>query len=222
MVNHRMVKRGESIALSSLALLSSVEPATIGHFRHDGFMDPDIRALMPDVRICGTALTVQVPGAEGTVLPFALTQARKGDVLVVDRFGDRRHACLGGLVAYAAMKVGIAAIIIDGPATDIGELREHGVPVWARGLSACTGKAMGLSGTVGAPVSCGGVTVRTGDAILADENGILVLDPMEIDDVATRAAAVPAMEAQMRARIEAGLSLYDILQESAKPATGRS
>ena len=49
-----------------------------------------------------------------------------------------------------------------------------------------------------------------------------VLDPMEIDDVATRAAAVPAMEAQMRARIEAGLSLYDILQESAKPATGRS
>jgi regulator of RNase E activity RraA len=178
-------------------------------------MDPAICAMMPGVRVAGTALTVQVPGAEGSVLPFALAHARKGDVLVVDRCGDRQHACLGGLVAYAAMKIGIAAIIIDGFATDIDELREHGVPVWARGLSANTGKPMGLSGTVGTPVSCGGVTVRTGDAILADQNGILVLDPDDIEEVAGRAAAMPAMEARMRARIDAGASLYDILQEMA-------
>ncbi len=215
MVSHSLIPLVDQIPASKIDLLLRAEPATIGHFRHSGFMDPAIRAMMPGKRIAGTALTIRVPGAEGSVLPFALAHARCGDVLVVERCGDMRHACLGGLVAYAASKLGIAAIIIDGLVTDIHELREHEVPVWARGLSPITCKPMGIAGTVGEPVSCGGVPVRCGDAILADDNGILVLDPAEIEDVSNLAVAMQSAEADLRTRLDGGASLHSLLEGAA-------
>src|SRR5256714_15444951 len=81
--------------------LLHAEPATIGHFRNWGFMDPAIRAQQPDVRIAGPAVTVRAPGVDGTIVGYALGQVRPGDVLVIDRCGDHRHAAFGGLVAYA-------------------------------------------------------------------------------------------------------------------------
>lgn len=215
MVSHRVFPFAAQIPASRLDLLVMAEPGTVGHFRHAGFMDPAIRAVVPGGRIAGTALTVQVPGAEGSVLPFALKHARPGDVLVIDRCGDTRHACYGGLVAYAASKVGVAAVIVDGMVTDIDELRAYGVPVWARGLSPITGKPMGISGTIGSPIACGGVAVRCGDAILADENGILVLDPTEIEEVSSRAVGMQSIEASIKSRLNEGGSLHDLLQGSA-------
>src|SRR5919201_259983 len=79
--------------------LVRAEPATIGHFRNWGFMDPAIRAMQPDVRIAGPAVTVRAPGVDGTIVGYALGQVRPGDVLVIDRCGDHRHAAFGGLIA---------------------------------------------------------------------------------------------------------------------------
>src|SRR5205814_1702091 len=140
--------------------LLHAEPATIGHFRNWGFMDPAIRAMQPDVRIAGPAVTVRAPGIDGTIVGYALGQVRHGDVLVIDRCGDHRHAAFGGLVAYACKVAGLAGVIIDGMATDIGEVRKYGVPLWCRGLSAVTTKRIGLAGEFCVPVSCGGVDVR--------------------------------------------------------------
>src|ERR687884_1152844 len=81
--------------------LLHAEPATIGHFRNWGFMDPAIRAMQPDVRIVGPAVTVRAPGIDGTIVGYALGQVRPGDLLGIDRGGDHRHAAFGGLVAYA-------------------------------------------------------------------------------------------------------------------------
>ena len=75
-----------------LALLRRAEPATIGHFLHTGFMDPGITGLFPGIRIAGAAVTVRAPGADGTMVQYAMGLARPGDVLVVDRCGDTRHA----------------------------------------------------------------------------------------------------------------------------------
>lgn len=215
MVSHRVVPLAAQVPTGKLDLLAKAEPGTIGHFRHAGFMDPAIRAVVPGGRVAGTAVTVRVPGAEGSVLPLALKYVRPGDILVVDRCGDARHACYGGLVGYAASKVGVAAVIVDGMVTDIDELRAYGVPVWARGLSAITGKPMGIGGTIGEPVACGGVTVRCGDAILADENGIFVVDPAEIEDVSFRAVAMQLAEEKTRVRLDDGLPLHDLLQRLA-------
>lgn len=194
-----------------LDLLRGAEPATIGHFMHTGFMAPEIRALFPDIRIAGTAITVSAAGADGVMVHHAVGEARPGDVLVIDRCGDLRHACVGGAVAYAARKAGIAGIVVDGFVTDIAELRSYGVPVWARGLSAVTTKILGLGGSFCLPVACGGVCVRPGDAIFADENGVLVLAPHDIAWSAKRAIEMQREEKSTLARIDRGERYADII-----------
>ena len=193
-----------------VAKLVKAEPATVGHFRNSGFMDPAIRAMQPDVRIAGPAVTVRAPGMDGTIVGYALGQVRRGDVLVIDRAGDHRHAAFGGLVAYACKVAGLAGVIIDGVATDIGEVRKYGVPLWCRGLSAVTTKRIGLAGDFCVPVSCGGVAVHPGDVIIADECGIVVLDRAEAEAAAERAISMQDAETKSRARLDAGEKLPDI------------
>ena len=190
--------------------LVKAEPATIGHFRNSGFMDPAIRAMQPDVRIAGPAVTVRAPGMDGTIVGYALGQLRRGDVLVIDRAGDHRHAAFGGLVAYACKVAGLAGVIIDGVATDIGEVRKYNVPLWCRGLSAVTTKRIGLAGEFCVPVSCGGVAVNPGDVIIADECGVVVLDRAEAEAAADRAIGMQDAEAASRKRLDSGEKLPDI------------
>jgi 4-hydroxy-4-methyl-2-oxoglutarate aldolase len=131
-------------------------------------------------------------------------------VLVIDRAGDMRHAACGGGVAFAARAAGCVGIIIDGMATDIDELREYGLPVWARGLSTVTGKRLFLDGGFATSISCGGVAVTPGDAILADENGVLVMPPSDIAAAAERAIAMQDAEKLSLARVARGERLPDI------------
>jgi regulator of RNase E activity RraA len=193
-----------------LELLVKAEPATIGHVLHIGFMDSGMRGILPDVRIAGTAVTVRCPGPDCTMIHYALGQIRPGDVLVIDRCGDHKHAATGGAVAYAARKAGVKGIILDGVVSDLGELRQFGVPVWARGASVVTAKHLDLGGEFCTPVSCGGVSVRPGDAILADENGVLVLDPAAIESRATEAIRMQQDEKLLFARLDSGEKLPDI------------
>jgi 4-hydroxy-4-methyl-2-oxoglutarate aldolase len=186
------------------------EPATIGHFRNWGFIDPGIRAMQSDVRIAGPAVTVRAPGMDGTIVGYALGQVRPGDVLVIDRCGDHRHAAFGGLVAYACKVAGLAGVIIDGVATDIGEVRQYKVPLWCRGLSAVTTKRIGLAGEFCVPVSCGGVAVNPGDVIIADECGIVVMERGQAEAAAERAIGMQEAEVASRKRLDAGEKLPDI------------
>ena len=193
-----------------IAKLVKAEPATIGHFRNWGFMDPGIRAMQSDVRIAGPAVTVRAPGMDGTIVGYALGQVRPGDVLVIDRCGDHRHAAFGGLVAYACKVAGLAGVIIDGVATDIGEVRQYKVPLWCRGLSAVTTKRIGLAGEFCVPVSCGGVAVNPGDVIIADECGIVVMERGQAEAAADRAIGMQEAEVASRKRLDAGEKLPDI------------
>ena len=190
--------------------LKKAEPATIGHFRNWGFMDPGVRAMQSDVRIAGPAVTVRAPGMDGTIVGYALGQVRRGDVLVIDRCGDHRHAAFGGLVAYACKVAGLAGVIIDGVATDIGEVRQYKVPLWCRGLSAVTTKRIGLAGEFCVPVSCGGVAVNPGDVIIADECGIVVMARADAEAAADRAIGMQDAEVASRKRLDAGEKLPDI------------
>jgi 4-hydroxy-4-methyl-2-oxoglutarate aldolase len=155
-------------------------------------------------------VTCRFSGIDGTIMHYALGQLRPGDILVVDRGGDRRHAACGGGVCFAARAAGALGIIIDGMATDIGEIREYGLPVWARGLSALTSKRQFLLGEFCVPISCGGVTVRPGDAILADENGVLVIEASEIRPAAERAIQMQEAEKVNLARVAKGEKLPDL------------
>ena len=201
----------KSIDPDLLALLVQAEPAVIGHFRYTGFVSPAIKAHFQDRRVAGTAVTVCAPGMDGAMVHYAVGQARPGDFLVIDRCGDESIAALGGAVAYAARAAGVVGIIVDGLVTDLGELRQYGVPVWSRGTSAVTVKTLGLGGEFCGHVSCGGVGVVPGDAILADENGILVLPAADIQASATRALQMMRDEKKTLARIDAGEKYPDIM-----------
>ncbi len=213
--------RPAPIAPDLLAHLRRAEPATIGHFRHTGFMDPGVRALFAPLRIAGTAVTVLAPGPDAVMVHYAIKQALPGDILVIDRCGDHKHACMGGAIAYAARHAGVAGIVVDGMVTDIQELRAYGVPVWARGLSPITVKLLGIGGGFGVPVSCGGVAVCPGDVIFADENGVLVLPPGEVRAAADRAIAMQVAETTTLRRIDAGEAYADIVGSTAIIEAGR-
>ncbi|MGV2067888.1 RraA family protein [Agrobacterium sp. 22-226-1] len=187
----------------ALELLRSVETATIGHFRSDGFMDPAMQCVIDGVRIAGRALTVSLPGDDGTALPHALSRAMPGDILVIARLSDDRHACWGAVMTAAALARGVTAVILDGYVTDIGSIRSAGLPVWCRGRSPITTK-LGGRGNVEGPVVCGGVRVQNGDIVLADENGVCILPPEEALATARQALAIQEKEPGIVARIEKG------------------
>ncbi len=207
------------LAPAMLGRLAEVETATVGHFRHCGFMDPDLRAVLPDRRVAGTAVTLRIPGPDSALLHHALGLVRPGDFLVIDRAGDARHACWGGVVTYAAKKAGVVGAAIDGMATDLAEVRRRDMPLWCRGPSPITTKLLALGGALNVPVSCGGVVVEPGDAVLADESGVLVLKPAEVDTVAERALGMQQRELQILERIDAGEPLGTISGATARIET---
>ena len=196
--------------------LRQVETATVGHFLHSGFMDPDLRAVLPGRRVAGTAVTLRLPHTDSTLLHHATRLFRPGDFVVIDRVGDRRHACWGGVITFLAAKIGIAGAVVDGRVTDVLDFGKRNVAMWARGPSPITTKILGLEGQMNVPVSCGGVTVHPGDAILADENGVLVLAPPDIAAVAERAIEMQARELVLLDRLTAGEELPDISGATAK------
>ena len=199
------------IPAADLEYLALAEPANIGHFRARGFMDGGIRSHAQDIRVAGTAVTVQMPGMDGGIMHYAMGCVRKGDILVIDRCGESVTAAFGGAMAYAAAQAGVAALIVDGKVTDLGELRQHGVPVWSRGPSVVTTRVLEQDGEFCGTISCGGVTVRPGDAILADENGILVLPRDEIRAEAAKAIALQEQEKTTLARLRAGERFPDVV-----------
>lgn len=203
-----------------LALLEQAETATIGHWRHWGFVHREVRAMLRGRRVAGTAVTVQIPGPDSTLLHHALGLLRPGDVLVVDRLGDTRHACWGGGVTVAAKAAGAKAGVVDGPCTDLEEIEASGFPLWARGLAPVTTRLYDLGGRMNVPVSVGGAVVMPGDAVLCDESGVLVLPPAEAEAEARAAIARQERGLATQARCAAGEKLGEISGASAKVLAG--
>lgn len=194
-----------------LRALSQIETSTLGHWRLWGMCDPALRPLAPGMRACGTIVTLALPGPDGALLHEALSHLRAGDVLVIDRLGDTRHAALGGVVAAAAQARGIAGIVLDGPVADLAEILATGLPVWARGVSARTTRRLGLGGRFNAAVSVGGVVARPGDLALCDDDGVVFLSPEEAAADIDLAAAAVRRETLIREGLAKGIMLEELL-----------
>ncbi len=111
----------EQIGADIIELLEKVEVATIGHVLHSGFVDPEIRAVLPGKRVAGTAVTLRIPNADSTMLHYLSQFVRPGDIVLIDRCGDTRHACWGGVITNTMKMAGVKAGVVDGPATDFSE-----------------------------------------------------------------------------------------------------
>jgi len=203
-------ERGPEPDNDLMEMLKAVEPATVGHFKHHGFMSPSIRPVVRGTKIVGPAVTVKTPGADSTVVHKVMEIVQPGDVIVVDRCGDTIHACWGGGVTLAAQLKKVAGGIVDGCATDIDEIEELGFPLYSNGISAITTKLLGFGGEINTIVQCGGVTVHPGDLIVADANGILVLRPAEAKEVAERALFMQEQEKTFLQELKKGSSLSEL------------
>lgn len=193
---------------SLVSRLERVSFPTIGHFLESGFVDPQICTMTPGHTFVGRAITARIPSPDGLLLHRVVTQVEPGDVVVIDTGSDRTHAVVGAVIATAAKVAGAAGIVVDGVVTDIVELREMGIPVFARGTSVLTAKQLGIDdGGINVAVACGGVTVHPGDAVMADENGVLILDPQTAADVLDKAVASDEAEPQLIRQLHAGRSL---------------
>lgn len=193
-----------------LARMARVETATIGHFLHFGFLDRAIAAVLPEMRVAGTAVTVRLPHADSTILHYLTKIVRPGDFVLIDRCGDDRHACWGGVVTHAMKNAGVAGAAIDGPATDFSEIRKVQMPMWCRGPSPITTKILGLDGAINVPVTVGGQTVMPGDGIIADESGVVVLEPKHVAWATDKALGMQEAEVGLLKRLAAGEFLPDI------------
>ena len=193
-----------------VSLLEKVETATVGHVLHSGFVDRRISAVLPNKRIAGTAVTIRIPHADSALLHWLTAEVRPGDIVLVDRCGDDRHACWGGVITHSMKLAGVRAGVIDGPATDLSEIAKVDLPMWCRGPSSITTKLLGVEGAVNVPIHVGGQVVHPGDAILCDESGVIVLHPGEARAVAEKAIAMQEAEIVLLDRLRNGEKLPDI------------
>jgi regulator of RNase E activity RraA len=159
----------------------------------DQVMDAGIRPLWVSPRVAGPAFTVRCPPGDNLMLHAAIHRADRGSVIVVQA-GDVDYAVAGGNVCAVAQSRGIAALIVDGVVRDLGEIRQMGFPVFARGVMPIPG-AKDVTTPLNEPVVCGGVTVAGGDIIVADEEGIVAVPAARGAEVLSEAAARLAREA---------------------------
>lgn len=196
--------------------LGRVSFPTLGHFLEDGFCSSEIRAIVPGARMVGIASTARIPDADAVAVNHALLRLQPGEVLVLDMDGDRKHAPVGAVTSATARSRGAAGILVDGPVTDVVELNEANdggaLPVFASGTTCLTTKRHASArAEFGVPVTVGGVTVRPGDIVLGDDNGVVVLAPEVAAAVVPQAIESDAAEPAILRRIAAGEPLEGIL-----------
>jgi RraA family protein len=137
-------------------------------------MDGGIKNVVNDHSVLGPALTVKLYPGDNLMLHKALDVCHPGDVLVVDTSLNTTTAVIGDLVSAKAKHRGVAGVIVDGLVRDVAQVREVGLPIYARGTTP-QGPLHRGPGELGYPVSCGGIVVNPGDIIVADSSGIVVV-----------------------------------------------
>jgi len=170
-------------------------------------VDPGIRAIVPDVRMAGPALTVV---AQDDHLPVfsALDEAEPGDVLVVVNGGGRR-AVVGELFATEAKRRGLAGIVVDGLCRDVAGLRRLGLPFFARGTMPASGSTVSRA-ALRQRVRCGGVDVGPGDVVFGDDDGLVIAPPDRLAAALEGGEAIARAERAMLAAMAEGRPLHDL------------
>lgn len=188
--------------------LHGISFPTLGHYLEVGFCEPGLTRQCGSGRVVGTAITVRTTAQDSTMLHHAVSQLRERDVLVIDTGGDLRHAPVGLVIATAASIRRASGVIVDGLVTDIDEISPLGIPLYSKGRSVLTTKLLGQSeGGLNVPVSCGGVTVRPGDIVLADSNGVAFFDSAVLEALLSEIEEDDAAEPHLIARLHAGAIL---------------
>jgi 4-hydroxy-4-methyl-2-oxoglutarate aldolase len=168
-----------------------------------GAMHGRIAALRPSMKLCGSAFTVEVRPGDNLMIHAALSLAKPGDVLVIDGKADQTCALMGAIMMTAAKQIGLAGVVMDAAVRDSLELEELGLPVFSVGTNP-NGPTKNLGGRIGHAISCGGVVVQPGDCVLADADGVVVIERAQLESLLPLAAHKVQAEAKRIAQIKTG------------------
>jgi 4-hydroxy-4-methyl-2-oxoglutarate aldolase len=174
-----------------------------------GLLAPYMRPIYAGAAIAGSAVTALVAPGDNWMLHVAMEQCKAGDVLVVGVMCDNTDGMIGDLISSALKARGVLGVIIDAGARDVRTLTEMGFPIWSRAISA-RGTVKATLGNVNLPVVCAGALVNPGDAVIADDDGVVVVPRLEITRIAELARLRTEKEDRSRLRLEAGELTLDV------------
>jgi regulator of RNase E activity RraA len=173
--------------------------------------------MVTGTRCAGRAVTVLQVSSERDDYTSAdfkvghmIEAAQPGEIVVVDN-GGRAVSTWGGLATFAAKVKGLGGLVVDGGVRDREEMIEHGFPVFARHMTPLTGRSRIKVVSIGEPVTCGGVRVRSGDIIVADGSGVVCIPAERAEEVASLAERYAADDKLAEAELAKGLTFRDAM-----------
>ena len=212
----RNIKRTDAELVKRLGVLGV---ATVHEaYGRSGLMKPYLRPVWAGGEAAGTAVTVLTHPGDNWMIHVAVEQCQPGDILVVGCSADNTDGMFGDLLATSLMARGVKGLVIDAGVRDAKSLREMGFPVWSRAISA-KGTVKAALGSVNVPVVCAGVNVMPGDAVIADDDGVVVVGRKDAADVAAKGEKRHADEDGKRRQLASGalgLDMYNMREALAK------
>ncbi len=172
-------------------------------------IDAPLVQIVPDSRAAGPARTVRCGQDDNLMVHAAVAEAEPGEVLVLTMPEPRPVALVGDLLATQALGRGVAALLVDAAVRDVEELRALGLPIWARHVRV-QGAEKRSPGAIGETVEVAGATIRQGDVVVLDSDGVVIVERERVEEILAAAREREERERVKRARLKAGELSYDI------------
>ncbi len=206
-VAYRNITRADRAATDALAALGS---ATVHEaMGRVGLMQTYLRPIWAGAQISGTAITVLLQPGDNWMMHVAAEQIQPGDIVVAACTAINTDGFFGDLLASSFMARGARGLIIDGGCRDVKTLKEMGFPVWSRAISS-KGTVKATLGSVNIPVVVAGMSVQPGDAIVADDDGVVVVPKALVVKTLEAAQKRESFEEEKRAKLASGILGLDM------------